>query len=394
MFCFPMTERLSGAWTEWETLCRLRETPGILAVIAESRESELALQTKLRKEYSEELVRMALTLTECRRRAAGKYADAERLWFDRVGLEQGTHEVIARHKAVRFRGTVWDLCSGIGADSAAMARHCDVIGVDLNPTNTLRATWNAETWGSRPQFIVADAEQIPLGDELVHIDPDRRQTGGKRGVKIEDYRPGPEFLKTLSQTQRGGAIKLSPAANFGGKFDDVEIELISWNGECKEATVWFGELAGNEPNRATVLPAGATLAGDPLEHLADVTPLGGYLYDPDPAVVRAGLIDLLAETTALGRLDASEEYLTSEQSLSSPFAERFRVVAELPNQPRAIRDYFRHSEFGQLEIKCRHIPLDVEKLRREIPLPGDEPGVLFLARLQGKARAIVAIRER
>lgn len=381
------------AWSEWETLCRLRDTPQLLQEIEESQENDLILQKRLRKSFPEDLVRMGMTLIACRRKAASKYADAAKLWFDRTGMEQGTHEAIARHKAQRFTETVWDLCSGIGADASAIARTCEVIAADLNPANSLRASWNAEIWGSRPNFIVADVLQLALGDALVHIDPDRRQTGGKRGVKIEDYHPGPDYLVNLTHSQRGGAIKLSPAANFGGKFEDCEIELISWNGECKEATVWFGELAGESPYRATVLPANATLAGDPLEHLADVIPLGSYLYDPDPAVVRAGLLDLLAETEGFGRLDSSEEYLTSDAHIDSPFVERFRVVCDLPNQPRAIRDFFRSSSYGQLEIKCRHIPLNVEKLRREIPLPGSSPGVLILARLQGKARAIVAERE-
>jgi len=380
-------------WSEWDALCRLRDTPQLLQAIEESKDADLALQKKLRKDFPDELVRMGMTLVACRRKAAGKYADSANLWFDRVGMEQGTHEAIARHKAQRFSGTVWDLCSGIGADSAAIARTCEVIGVDLNPANALRASWNAQVWGSRPNFIIADVMQLSLGDPLVHIDPDRRQTGGKRGVKIEDYHPGPEFLSSLT-TGRGGAIKLSPAANFGGKFDDSEIELVSWKGECKEATVWFGELAGEAPYRATILPANATLAGDPLEHLAAVTPLESYLYDPDPAVVRAGLVDLLAETEGFGRLDSSEEYLSNDNPIESPFVERFRVVADLPNQPRAIRDFFRNSHYGQLEIKCRHIPLDVEKLRREIPLPGDNPGVLIMARLQGKSRAIIAERPR
>lgn len=381
------------SWSEWETLCRLRDRPQLLAAIEESQESELALQKKLRKEFPDELVRMGMTLVSCRRKASVKYADAPRLWFDRVGMEQGTHEAIATHKSQRFHGTVWDLCSGIGADSAAIARTCEVVGVDLNPANALRASWNAAVWGSKPNFVIADAGNIPIGNELVHIDPDRRQSGSKRGVKIEDYHPGPEFLTTLARTGRGGAIKLSPAANFGGKFDETEIELVSWRGECKEATVWFGELAGQSPYRATILPENVTLSGDPLEHFADVVPLETYLYDPDPAVVRSGLLDLLAETEKLGRLDASEEYLTSHAPVDSPFVRRFRVIADLPNQPRAIRDYFRNSNYGTLEIKCRHIPLDVEKLRREIPLPGDAPCVLFLARLRDKARAVVAVRD-
>ena len=48
---------------------------------------------------------------------------------------------------------------------------------------------------------------------------------------------------------------------------DTEIELVSVSGECREATVWFGELKGDAPYRATVLPGGESIAGDPMVHL-------------------------------------------------------------------------------------------------------------------------------
>ena len=95
-----------------------------------------------------------------------------------------------------------------------------------------------------------------------------------------------------ARDRAGGAIKLSPASNFGGKFDDVEIELVSLHGECKEATIWFGSLATPGLYRATVLPAGETLAADPLSEFPEQGPLAKYLYDPDPAIVRSGLVDV------------------------------------------------------------------------------------------------------
>jgi hypothetical protein len=239
--------------------------------------------------------------------------------------------------------------------------------------------------------LVSPAESVEVTGRFVHLDPDRR-TNGQRQVRLEFGSPPLEYLQTLTQTAAGGAIKVSPASNFGGKFAGCEIELISVQGECKEATIWFGALRDPAPFRATVLPSGATIAGDPWDYRPRVTPLGPYLFDPDPAVVRAGLVDCLAESIGLTRIDDAEEYLTGDQPVRSPFVRGFEVLADLTNNPTEIRDYFRKSSFGQVEIKCRHIRVDADAVRRKLPLPGKEPGVLLFVRAAGKARAIVARR--
>jgi len=190
----------------------------------------------------------------------------------------------------------------------------------------------------------------------------------------------------------GGAIKLGPASNFPGKFADAEVELVSLNGECKEATVWFGRLAGDISHRATVLPTGETLAGNPLDAYAPVELLSQFLYDPDPAVVRAGLIDLLAEQRGFFRLDNGEEYLTSNDLIETPFVRAFEVLAELPNNDRTIRRWFREADIGQVEIKCRHVPIDVEAIRRKLPLTGSQAAVLIYAKIGGKTRAVTCRR--
>jgi hypothetical protein len=388
---------------EWSTdpecllLQRLRAMPALLKEAASTNRSEMALQNDLRRRFPDDLVRAALTLVELRQRAAAKFSRAAEMWFDRQGLEQATSEAVARHKARRFHGRVWDLCCGLGGDAILLAERCEeVVAVDSHPAATLRAVWNAEVYGvaDRLRPVCTSVESIiaDLAGELVHIDPDRRPGSGGRAMWIEDYVPALDVLRSLRQTARGGAIKLSPASNFGGKFADVEIELISLHGECKEATVWFGELAGVAPFRATVLPSDESLAGHPLEVAAPVTPLGRYLFDPDPAIVRAGLVDLLTCKLGLSRLDAAEEYLTGPQLVDSPFVQAFAVEAEMPNNERHIRDELRRSSFGELEIKCRHVPIDAESLRRRLPLPGREPGVLLFARIAGRTRAILARR--
>lgn len=382
-------------WNEWQTLLDLRETPRIFERLREMTGTELQIQSRLRQEFPESLVRAAMTLQDLRRKANAKFTCGDRLWLDRIGLEQCTSELVAAYKSRRFTGLVWDYCSGIGSDAAALAkRGCEVITVDADPACSLRTRWNAEVLspGGAPLCVCARVEDLVDRSGLLHVDPDRRVSQATRAVRIEDYVPRLDQLQRWTQEFSGGAIKLSPAANFGGKFPAAEIELVSVHGECKEATVWFGELAGEKPWRATTLPSGETLAGEPMEAVADIRPLGHYLFDPDPAIVRAGLVDLLAERLGLARLDAAEEYLTGDRLVDSHFVRAFEVQAELSNNPKEVRAYYRTSNVGQLEIKCRHIPVDVDRMRKQLSLTGDEPGVLIFARVSGKARAVVATR--
>jgi SAM-dependent methyltransferase len=380
--------------SECEILQELRQHPEILARVKDWTGPELHIQNQLRKEFPDALVRAALSLVELRQKAATKFTRAAEMWFDRQGLEQSTAEPVARYKARRFQGEVWDLCCGIGGDALALAEYARVCAVDINPAACLRTQWNAEVYGVGKNVTTSsqNAELVDCANSLVHIDPDRRRFGPSRSVRVEEYVPGLEFLQQLTERGRGGAIKLSPASNFGGKFQDVEHELISLHGECKEATIWFGELKGEFAWRATALPSGETLSGNPLDHVAPVNPPGAFIFDPDPAIVRAGLVDCLAEKLGIWRLDAEEEYLSGDAVIVSPFVQSFELLAELSNNDKEIRNYFRSSSAGQVEIKCRRIPVDADVVRRKLPLPGRDPLVLMFARLEGRARSLVCRR--
>jgi len=376
---------------------QLRGTPAIWERIAPGDSHSVALQAALRQEFPAEVVRAALTLTDLRQQARARFTHADEMWFDRTRLEQATQEMVARHKAQRFAAcagkTVLDLCCGAGADAIAIAQHAQVKAVDMSPLATWFAQRNAEVYGvsSNIQTLVSDVEKVDITGQFVHLDPDRR-TQGQRQVRLEFGSPGLPYLQALTKTAAGGAIKVSPASNFGGKFIDCEVELVSVSGECKEATIWFGQLRQPAPFRATILPHGASIAGDPWEYRPRIEPLKKYLFDPDPAVVRSGLVDCVGDSLDLRRLDDAEEYLTGETLVDSPFVRGFEVLADLNNNTRDIRDYFRTSPFGQVEIKCRHMSIDADAIRRKLPLPGTEPGVLLFVRVAGKARAIVAKR--
>ena len=247
----------------WQALWALRDAPDLIAEVSSANLADsLLLQNRLRQIWPAELVRDACALVDARRRARDKFSRADDLWLDRKGLEQATAEAVARHKALRFPEAVLDLCSGIGGDALALAARVPVEAVDLDPCAGQRLEWNAEVYGvaSQVEARCADVTQCELDGRWLHLDPDRR-TSGRKAVRLEDYVPGPDFLLAAMSRARGGAIKLSPAANFVGRFPDAEIELISLDGECKEATVWFGELAGGRSLAGHGAPGGSDPGG-------------------------------------------------------------------------------------------------------------------------------------
>ena len=388
----------SESHSELDCFRQLHNAPEIFELIQQHTGSEFQLQKQLRETYSQEMVRAALTLSELRMRGRSKFSKADQMWFDRKSLEQATPELVSQHKAARFSGTVYDFCCGMGGDLIALAKHARVTGVDLEPVLCQFAQWNSEVYGVADSVSVLNSrlEEIRDREGRLHIDPDRRPHSGGKVIRIEDYLPGLETLLELIEQFQGGAIKLSPASNFAGKFPGTEAELISLNGECKEATIWFGDLAGDQEYRATAISRTGevhSIAGHPMDAFVEITEPGAYIYDPDPAVVRSGLLDVAADQFGVSRLDPEEEYLTSAEVVESPFFRRFRILDELPNNDRDLKKYFRSADFGQLEIKCRRIPVSIEALRRKLSLKGEAAGVLIIARLRGKSRALICERE-
>jgi hypothetical protein len=387
--------------SDWEAenwTLRTEEGRALLAAVADVRAPGPSDLTRWRKSAPSECVAAAVRLVEARRRGRAKFFRADEMWFDAKGLEQATPETVARYKARRFEGKVADLCCGIGGDTLALAEHCSVLAVDANAGMCRRTAWNATVHEvvNRVLTIQSTAERFSVpGDMLVHIDPDRRAGTRSRARSVSDYAPGLEVLQSLLATTRGGAIKLGPASDYESHFGslDVELELISLDGECKEATVWFGSLAGCR-RRATVLPGGASWTDREGVSIsaAAVVPLSGWVYDPDPALVRSGLLDGFALAHGLGRCAAGVDFLTGIAFVSSPFLSAFEVEEVVPLDIKILKRLAAERDFGSLEIKVKGLNHRPEELRRQLRLRGSKTGTLLLIGGFGPARAIVARR--
>ena len=319
------------------------------------------------------------------------------MWLDPVGLEQATAESVAAHKAQRFdAGVVVDLCSGIGGDALALAERSDVIAVDRDPGMGRRVAWNAGVYDRADRILPcqASAETFPIPPGAwVHVDPDRRTSGRGRTVALEGYAPGPEFLRALMRTAPGGAIKLGPASDFAAFAEalDCEVEVISLDGECKEATVWFGAAVRAERS-AVKLPENVVWAerDGAWRDLAPDAPVARWIYEPDPALTRSSLLDSFANAHGLFRIAYDLPYLTSDTLLATPWLEAFEVHSVHPLDLKRLKRLIADERLGPVTVKHKTTKLTPEAVRPLLRSTGERPVTLFLTGGSGPGRAIVA----
>jgi hypothetical protein len=371
------------------------------AATADAR-STVSLVGELRRELSAERTHLVLEQVELRRRARTKFAAAEKMFFNPIGFEQATDEFVANYKAQRFAtgGAVADLCCGIGGDLLALVTRGPACGVDRDPVVALLAAANVQAVVPQgvASFSAADVETFDVRDFAAwHIDPDRRPEG-RRTTRVELHEPGPAVIDRLRAEQPSGAVKLAPAATLPDAWPpEAELEWISRGGECRQLVCWFGTLARDPGRRrATIIEPRAaeprTILGTDDEHPPQAAALGEYLYEPDAAVLAAGLTATLAAEHDLTAISPGIGYLTGDRIVRDAALAGFAVRDVLPLDRRRLRAALRQRGVGRLEIKKRGVDTDIEKLRHEMRLSGDSAATLILLPRAGHPTAILAER--
>jgi len=365
----------------------------LLAAAVDAGDDSLQTPTRLRRTAEPAHVAAAITQARLRVRSRDKFGElADRMYFTPDGYEQATRLRVAEHRAARLVAagteTVIDLGCGIGGDLIASSRAGLVCaGVDLDPLRVYVARANLEALGLEGAVSVADATSIDTTPfQVAFADPARRTARG-RTFDVDDWTPPWPFV--LGLLGRDACVKVAPGIPHDLVPVGVEAEWVSDHGEVKEAALWSGRLA-TTARRATVIGEGglATLT-DEDDPGAPVRAVGAYLYEPDGAVIRAGLVTAVAAGVDGGLVDEHIAYVTSDQSFRTPFARGYRVVEELPYREKPLRAALRERGIGRLTIKKRGVDVVPEELRKRLALRGDQEATIVLTRVAGDGTALL-----
>ena len=114
-----------------------------------------------------------------------------------------------------------------------------------------------------------------------------------------------------------------------------------------------------------------------------------FLYEPDDAVIRAGLVTAVAAGVHGGLLDEHIAYVTSTEGFTTPFARTYEVLESLPYREKTLKAALRERGVGRLTIKKRGVDVVPEELRRRLGLRGDAEATVVLTRVEGKGTALL-----
>jgi hypothetical protein len=362
----------------------------------------MALSERMRREgLDPELVAAALTQSRLRAKAHAKFGDfADGMLFTAAGLEQATRLVAAAHHARRYTAAgvtrLADLTCGIGGDSMAFASMgLTVLAVDSDEVTASIATVNLRHF---PEAEIRHGDGLAIdlaadGVDGIYADPARRTTGGSRVFDPAAYAPPLDALLALRERVPALGLKLGPGLPHSALPTDAEAQWVSVDGDVVEVGLWFGPLAPDGPGRsALVVHSGGThvvRAGPQGPAVPDVGPVGAYLYEPDGAVIRAGLVGEVAARVQGRLVDRTIAYVTSDALHPTPAATAYRVLDTMPFGLKHLRTYLRGRGVGRLTIKKRGTAVLPEQLRTQLDLHGDAEATIVLTRVAGSQQVLL-----
>lgn len=366
-----------------------------------------------------EVVSAAATQARLRTRASRRFPGPAR-WWTPDGLEQATRPVVAARHAQRFMRAgvqvVADLGCGAGSDSLAMAAAgLEVTAVDLDGEALWALAATAADLGLEITTSAGDVRTMPapwndpggapgLG---CFVDPARRSAGSRTHAP-ESWSPPWSWVRSLAGRVPATGAKVAPGIDHAALPPGTQAEWISVNGDLVEAGVWWGPLRTGASGRvATVLtaaPGADWTRPDPPSavslddaHGIPLPPLGpvaGWLVEPDPAVIRAGLVSVLAARVDGHLLDPRIAYIaTGSPPHPGALGDVFAVLDQVPFGRKPLRAWLRSRSYGDVIIKKRGVNIVPEELRAALRLGGDGPtATLVLTRTDTGPLALLVER--
>ena len=357
---------------------------------------------RLRTAVGPEFAGPAWELARLRSRARPVFgADAEVLLLTADTLEQAGRPELAARRAARLltggAAHVADLGCAAGTDTVALARAgASVVAVDRDPVARELTAANAEALGLADRVRVVDADVVDLvadGDLLgctaATLDPARR-AGGRRQLDPDRWSPPWTTVTALLDRLPATVVKVAPGLDHDRVPDGIEAEWVSVGGSIVEALLW-----GHEPatawRRATLVDAGhvheISAAGDPGP--APVAAVRGWLHEPDPALIRSGLMSLVAAGLGATLVDPTIAYLTSDARADSPWVSSYRVSEVLPFNLKKLKALLRARRVGRVVVKKRGSPIEPETLARQLRGPAPCSAVVVVTRVAGAPTVLV-----
>jgi hypothetical protein len=356
-------------------------------------------------------VRACIEQIVCRRKALHKLPSLSTTPFlyEPLALQQCSGESTARYKAGILKGSALaDLCGGLGIDTLFLAGSFSKVHYcEIDPVLCGLFAANIHDSADKNSIEVHHGDGIEflhtLSDstlDWIYCDPSRRDDVGRRVDLFQCQPPVPRYEPLFLAKANAACIKASPAFDITKAtkvFKSLaEIQVISVDGECKELLLLLkqGRMPDRIPISAIVLQSNSTrvrrytnttgLAPHKPEETIFADDLDAYLLDPDPAIVKAGLVWSIGKSHGCAPLSALSPYLTSSHPPTGFPGRVFKVEKTLAWKRKDVHDYLTSTGIRNAIIARRDFPIKPEEIRSLFGLEEGSREYLFFTRIASK----------
>ena len=356
-------------------------------------------------------ISLALRQIEARqllRKKVPSWSENEDLLFPaHLSIEQCSSEASAQYKAGLLQGqTFADLTGGLGIDTYFIAQRFQQSDYVEQQTELCDlAMHNFEVLNANVKVKNESAEDYLKHCEpkdCIFIDPARRDEHGHKTVSIADCTPDVSTIQDgLLQKAEKVMIKLSPMLDISKALEELhhvkEVHVVAVANECKELVFILERGYQGEPqfvcvNLMTSQPEVCFTQEEERQcpsRLADS--VLNYLYEPNPAVMKAGCYKLLTECFDVCKLHKNSNLYTSKQCVSDFPGRIFEVMDWAPYNKKVKQTLLQGIE--KASIAVRNFPLSVAELRRVLKIKDGDIVYLFATTLKGEEKVIIRTKK-
>ena len=301
------------------------------------------------------------------------------IYSNSEGLQLSTPETVAKYIARRLKtDIIADLGCGIGGQVIFFAKECrKVYAVERNPEKLEYAKQNCRLYGvDNVEFIPGDAlspgikEKVSDAD-IIFSDPARPLSEKER--TLENLEPSiPEIIKIYSDVTPDLAFHAPPQMPPERIILDCEREYLSLNGQLNRLTLYSGSLKSCDRS-AVVLPGGERLGSSDAPRIRK-SPVCDYVYEPEPSVVKAKLLNELAQNLAKENKDVffykgdeRRTLLTSSKLIGSGFfKDSYRFLASTEKDMLKLKDILKSRKAKNVVLRFDIDPKNYWEIRTKL----------------------------
>jgi len=321
-------------------------------------------------------------------------------------LEQSSSEKTAIYKSGLCQGnTFTDLTGGLGVDFSFMSQSFKkAVYVEQQAELAELAKYNFAVLNIQNceivnQDAVGYLHSLKSVQDIIYLDPARRDNTGKKTVFIEDCTPNIlEIEDLLDKLSKKTLIKLSPMLDISHALNSidniVQVHIISIANECKELVfIKEKEKKDTEIMCVNILNNGEQELfsyNESREHdaIANYTNhVNNYLYEPNSSIMKAGAFKTVAISFGLKKLHPNSHLYTSDTFIPDFPGRKFLVKQVLSPNKKEIKSLL--SNIKQANITVRNYPFSVSEIRKQTKIKEGGSCYIFATTLADEKKVLI-----